>query len=443
MCGIVLMSKMLSSVDGPTDSVLNLSTSRNLFAMFIDMMLSTQERGEDASGIAMVGYSGNTALLKMATTATKLMSRRDDEAEKDATKRDIDTFLKLYIAAEKSDNNKVHKMLGHCRKSSVGSKANENNHPVMAGNSIAVHNGTLKNHAEVITARDINLPGTVDTRAIVGMFNQLSDDGNASLSTKMGIDIATELDGSMATLCFNINNPHQVLYIKRDRPIEMAFLPDLGIVVVTSVKSYLERAISQYNVSAKMLNMADGIKEEDRIRIITSVKQKTVIDRTAGLMTLYVDKSFDKIDFTDFLEEETVPIRTVTTTTHVTYRSGANTRANTAANNNNTNTSAGTQNHGDGKSGNANDDKDSDIIGALFCSTTKRYMLVTDKKKIKAMCDDVDDDEIKKGIRIRDIKKNRETGDLRFVKVPHVDITDVVVDLASIANDTTNTVVEI
>ncbi|MCI5124739.1 MAG: glucosamine 6-phosphate synthetase, partial [Candidatus Electrothrix sp. AR5] len=96
--------------------------------LFTANLLANEQRGREATGVALLNKDSSRLIDKAPITASRYILSSDY----------------LQVLDTLSENTTV--LLGHTRKSTKGTpQKNANNHPIIRGNIIGVHNGTITN----------------------------------------------------------------------------------------------------------------------------------------------------------------------------------------------------------------------------------------------------------------------------------------------------------
>jgi glucosamine 6-phosphate synthetase-like amidotransferase/phosphosugar isomerase protein len=133
--------------------------------MASELLQLTQTRGKDATGIVTMFDDCDYHGIKMGVSANEFITRYSDD------KDSYTEFLKTW----RSKNN-ARMVLGHCRKPSTGigfdTINNDNNHPIISGNIIGIHNGSIDN-ADIVFEKlpDYKRKGKVDSESIFCLLN--------------------------------------------------------------------------------------------------------------------------------------------------------------------------------------------------------------------------------------------------------------------------------
>jgi asparagine synthetase B (glutamine-hydrolysing) len=153
--------------------------------MFKDMLFSDTLRGKDATGVYVVNKCGNVSWAKEATTAETFM---------------VSTEAKSLFTSIFSNGAIV---VGHNRSATIGNKTDDNNaHPFIEGNTILVHNGTIRNKME------LNSTVEVDSHAICHAIEE-----------KGIVEALPLLNGAFAIARYNIAEKIFTLVRNKERPL--------------------------------------------------------------------------------------------------------------------------------------------------------------------------------------------------------------------------------
>lgn len=210
-----------------------------------ELLLLTQNRGKEATGITTLFDDCDYIGLKMGVQSSDFITRFG------GTENDYEGFLKIWRKKQYA-----RAVLGHCRKPTTGSTAgaedNKNNHPIKVGNIIGVHNGTIANHDEIFKNLESARDGNVDSEAIFRLLHHFTKNGEEPFCVDMLKETCKRLDGTYAVLTYNANNPFQVAGFRDGRPIELLLIKPLGILLVASEKDFLKGALIRMNTMAHL-----------------------------------------------------------------------------------------------------------------------------------------------------------------------------------------------
>ncbi len=188
-----------------------------------EIAVDSQTRGSHSSGIAKVGAS--TRIYKSLLPSEKFV---DSKEYNDAVKSLLDTS---YI------------LLGHTRFATEGAIVKSNAHPFRVGDVVGAHNGCVYNIKEMQSKLDKQCP--VDSQLI---FKSIDSNDNIQ-------DAVKDFDSDFA-LSFVKKNP-MVLYLCREtnRPLHVAYIPELKTLFYASESSFIDDALAMHNIKADVYSL--------------------------------------------------------------------------------------------------------------------------------------------------------------------------------------------
>jgi len=247
MCGIAGVLQYKSSV--PRE--LRLRAIRLLFS---HLMILTEERGKDATGVFQLHEDGDWAALKKGQKVSEFLF-----AETGTKDPFVYEDLMSSLLGHKRE---MTALVGHCRAKSIGTEYNNaNNHPVIIqlderNALLGVHNGTLKNH-DIIFRKlntDIERMGEVDSEAIFHMLYQQTDKGVLPMKDDTLRWVSERLDGTYAVVAANSRFPHRVATFREGKPLEFMAIAPLNIILVSSETKFIQSALVSYNITRQTLD---------------------------------------------------------------------------------------------------------------------------------------------------------------------------------------------
>ena len=161
-------------------------------------------------------------------------------------------------------------VIGHTRHQTKGSHTNtNNNHPILTGDIVGVHNGMIHNDDEIFRQLDEKSEGEikriaqVDSEAIFALINYYAKNhkfpekvtgskmiGHVSNPTSRAIARAgSELTGSFACACVDAENPSAVWLFRGNGPINVKHYKKEGLVLFASVENYITKSVDVFNFS--------------------------------------------------------------------------------------------------------------------------------------------------------------------------------------------------
>jgi len=220
--------------------------------LFTEILQATEERGKDATGVSALFRDGMSIVQKGSVTAAEFIGNLGKE------ETTYNSFINNCRSHVEEADTALQLYMGHCRKSSVGGAFdNVNNHPIKVNEIVGVHNGTLLNHNIIFRTLEEKRDGVVDTEAIMQLLNYYTNKCKEPFTLDGLTEVARRLEGSFSVLAYNANNPFQICFMRKERPLEMAMIKDLGIFLISSDKAFFTRAIYQYNKYAALYS--DGL----------------------------------------------------------------------------------------------------------------------------------------------------------------------------------------
>jgi hypothetical protein len=288
----------------------------------------TQTRGPDATGLAVLFDNCDYMGLKMGISAAEFVARFGE------TERDYEGFMNIW----RRKTAKARAVIGHCRKPSTGGNAgpedNNNNHPIKVGDTLVVHNGTLNNADKIFKKLSCGRDGKVDSEAIARLVHHYTKNGSIPFTTEMLQEIGKRLSGAATTLAFCANNPFQVAGTRDGRPMEIAVVRPLKLVLVASEDKFLKAALTRYNMESVVLSPNKGMPRLNKDAVVTG----NVIERRTVLFDLRQDIT-DTTIVKDVVEQADIELgtkriwgagtKTTTTVGTTVHNSAANTNTGT------------------------------------------------------------------------------------------------------------------
>ena len=241
MCGIIGLLPF-----GKLDAKQEKIRQEVMMYLGTELLQLTQTRGKDATGVSVMFENGAYMGLKMGVSAIEFVSRFGGE------ETDFEGFMKLW----RNKGIPAKAFLGHCRKPSAGkiTTDNNNNHPIKVGDIIGIHNGTISNDEIIFKNLKREPNGDVDSEAIFQLLHYLTDNGANPFTLDMLDETCKRLEGSYACLAFNGNNPFQVVAFRDSKPIEIALLRPLKLVIIASDSDFIKTALFRLNIMANVYN---------------------------------------------------------------------------------------------------------------------------------------------------------------------------------------------
>jgi len=194
MCGLtgVLLYPAQRSEETWRD-IVNITTSNLIY---------NEERGREASGIAVVQKDGRHQIFKQPVSASALVK------------------MDGYQRALSKVGSETVSILGHTRMPTKGSRwRNVNNHPVRTDHVIGVHNGMISNDDHIFAHEELPRMGEVDSEVIFRLLETTDPQrSNGRYFTKVQHSVSL-LEGAFATLSVDLRRPNGMVVLKHLRPL--------------------------------------------------------------------------------------------------------------------------------------------------------------------------------------------------------------------------------
>lgn len=181
-----------------------------------NLLMGLEERGSDASGIALIDFKSMPLISKKPIKASTFIENSLPNKEEYLDKKVV---------------------LLHTRAATQGDKKfSKNNHPFHSKetNNTLIHNGVITNDGEVKIKFDLECDGDCDSEVILQALD------------KLGINKAIpELNGSMAIAYAKHKEKELILY-KAKSPLYLAWLQDYEMFVFASTLEILDQAFAEF-----------------------------------------------------------------------------------------------------------------------------------------------------------------------------------------------------
>jgi amidophosphoribosyltransferase len=165
-------------------------------------LIFNEERGREASGIAVIQTNGDVEVFKQPVLASELVKMQDYQR-----------LLSLI-------NSNTTCILGHTRMPTKGSRwHNVNNHPILTDHVIGIHNGIIVNDDNLFAHMNLPRAGEVDSEIIFRLLetvNPVQHNGHYMGLVAQKVNL---LEGIFATLSVDLRKPTKLLALKHLRPL--------------------------------------------------------------------------------------------------------------------------------------------------------------------------------------------------------------------------------
>lgn len=203
-----------------------------LQSLFANMLEETAIRGFDATGAAYVSRE-DINVIKGPVPASDMIKSKEFQFANSS-------YLNM------QGKNGTISVLGHCRQETKGTyKNNDNNHPIIAGRIVGIHNGMIDNDDDIFMAYEnvIARKGEVDSEIIFRLLDYMVSKTGlempAAISNMYGM-----LYGSMACAFVDRKDPYLLWIFRRYGEVAVFHYHSCGIVAFASNEAILGNAIS-------------------------------------------------------------------------------------------------------------------------------------------------------------------------------------------------------
>jgi glucosamine 6-phosphate synthetase-like amidotransferase/phosphosugar isomerase protein len=205
-----------------------ITDGRALGNMLRRLFVECENRGPISSGAAFV-LPKKIPVLKTNVKASDFINLTEyDKAEDD------------YICPKIGNHMAV---IGHCRYPTKGTEHNnKNNHPIICGNVVGVHNGNINNDDELFRRfGEIKRIGEVDSEIIFALINHYIAKGKTTAAAIA--NTSSMLTGAYACAMVNRFHPHCLWLFRNRQPCEVVHFEEVGLVIWASTMPAIRKAI--------------------------------------------------------------------------------------------------------------------------------------------------------------------------------------------------------
>jgi glucosamine 6-phosphate synthetase-like amidotransferase/phosphosugar isomerase protein len=209
--------------------------------LFTRTLLAHEERGWEATGVSAIWPDSHYTVLKKPQRASEFIETGD-----------YGNFLRTW-------DKDVCTLLGHTRKPTKGSIWNEdNNHPIIVGDTLGIHNGTIKNDDLLFKNENLARKAEVDSEVIFSMLNNIHWNNKYDCHSHhfvSEVQTCTEkMTGSFTTISVNLKRPSELLLLKYNQPLSYHYSQSLETLFFTSRYIFLRKAFGRSVVTEALPN---------------------------------------------------------------------------------------------------------------------------------------------------------------------------------------------
>lgn len=208
--------------------------------VFTRMLVFNEERGREASGVALISRDGTFRLFKQPVPASQLVK--------------MESYLDIMASIDFATTC----LLGHTRAPTKGSRwNNDNNHPLLVGHTVGIHNGMIDNDDDIFTLSGFPRAGEVDSEVIFSLLDRIGPiSNNGSYPSLVQRQVAL-LEGFFTTLSIDLRRPTRLLILKYLRPLCLHYEKRLNALFFSSRYLFLRKAFG-HTVITEALESKQG-----------------------------------------------------------------------------------------------------------------------------------------------------------------------------------------
>lgn len=189
---------------------------------------ANEERGREAAGLAVIQRDGSYQIFKQPVTASALIT------------------MEGYRETLERVNEETVCILGHTRMPTKGSRwRNVNNHPLLAGHVVGIHNGVISNDDELFAALGLCRCGEVDSEVIFRLQDSVDPQQENGHYLPLVGERMRLLGGRFATLSIDLRRPTRLLALKHLQPLCIHYERPLAALFFSSRYIFLRRAFGR------------------------------------------------------------------------------------------------------------------------------------------------------------------------------------------------------
>ena len=207
-------------------------TWQNIRQVFTRNLVFNEERGQAATGVAIVQADGQARVRKQPVPAGQFVE------------------MAAYREAMEAVGPATTLILGHTRLPTQGTPSNpDNNHPIEAGPVLGVHNGHIVNDAELFARWGLSRRAQVDSEIIFRMMAALSPVALNGHYLQAVSECLAQMKGQFTFLALDRRCPARLLVLKHENPLCVHYAPEWQAVLFSSRYLFLRKAFGQSVVS--------------------------------------------------------------------------------------------------------------------------------------------------------------------------------------------------
>ncbi|RLI56706.1 MAG: hypothetical protein DRO87_07780 [Candidatus Thorarchaeota archaeon] len=223
----------------------NVSNVRDVTKLVRGLFKRVESRGKKASGLALVSPR-EIDVLKAPVSGSVFIETPEFAQLMNK---------KLRVEQRHLEVERTTFIIGHCRFDTKGApENNDNNHPIVVGTTVGVHNGVIINDDDVYdtfkyTARFPKRIAEVDSEIIFALIDYYHTKMSYTLVEAIRA-VHKELTGGFACATVNTSNPYLMGLFKKSNPISVIHLVKADVIVFASEFFMATEAVKEVNLGS-------------------------------------------------------------------------------------------------------------------------------------------------------------------------------------------------
>jgi glucosamine 6-phosphate synthetase-like amidotransferase/phosphosugar isomerase protein len=195
---------------------------QSIWQHFTENLQANEIRGRAATGVAITTATGGIYLEKQPIPASEFITTHRYHS--------LPTHL----------NEQTVLLLGHTRLPTQGDPGrNDNNHPLLVGDTLGIHNGHINNSEAIFQAGHLRRESEVDSEVIFRLLDTL-DVQPLNLATVAAS--LRQLEGRFTILAIQQRSPQQLLIVRHQNPLSIHYHPEWKALLFSSSYVFLRKA---------------------------------------------------------------------------------------------------------------------------------------------------------------------------------------------------------
>lgn len=248
----------------------NKNEIQDLLETFTSAFIFSEERGKDASGVVTVDTEGKSTLYKLPVPPSRLF------------------VTEGYKKVLDSVSNKTTILMGHSRWKTVGSQyENKNNQPLIVGDIVGSHNGTIRNADYLFRSLGLKRHAKVDSEILFRMAEESTNKGVLNIDAYKSY--LSKCVGSLACVFVSRLDPQNVFIFKGDKPLSLFFSKKHKAMIYSSERRYIEESVLE-SEDWVQISMENYRMYQTNFSDFTSVITDTFSTKRVAPITILEDK---------------------------------------------------------------------------------------------------------------------------------------------------------